>query len=243
MISRSAPSSEIISPVPSVKLQPRVEKWADEHDILAWFFSGPMRVVCDIIPLMAKKKVLVIDDSAEVRKFMGETLRRLGLEVETAITGKVAVARAKEHEPVLILCDVMLPDPCADAGGLFGGPGTICDESSCRGACCLPTSDCVETEHNACPGEFQGLQTDCAAADCPCPTPFADGDVDGDVDQEDFAVMQECFTGPGPTTVVGQCECFDRDNGGTGDDDVDTDDYAAFEVCATGPGVPVIPCE
>jgi len=140
-------------------------------------------------------------------------------------------------------CDVMLPDPCADAGGLFGGPGTICDESSCRGACCLPTSDCVETEHNACPGEFQGLQTDCAAADCPCPTPFADGDVDGDVDQEDFAVMQECFTGPGPTTVVGQCECFDRDNGGTGDDDVDTDDYAAFEVCATGPGVPVIPCE
>ena len=69
-----------------------------------------MRVVCDIIPLMAKKKVLVIDDSAEVRKFMGETLRRLGLEVVTAITGKVAVARAKEHEPDLILCDVMLPD-------------------------------------------------------------------------------------------------------------------------------------
>jgi DNA-binding response OmpR family regulator len=39
-----------------------------------------------------------------------ETLRRLGLEVVTAITGKIAVARAEEHGPDLILCDVMLPD-------------------------------------------------------------------------------------------------------------------------------------
>ena len=77
---------------------------------MAWLFSGPIRVVCGIIPLMAKKKVLVIDDSAEVREFVGETLRRLGFEVVTAITGKIAVARAKEHEPDLILCDVMLPD-------------------------------------------------------------------------------------------------------------------------------------
>ena len=77
---------------------------------MAWLFSGPIRVVCGIIPLMAKKKVLVIDDSAEVREYMRETLRRLGLEAVTAITGKVAIAKAREHEPDLILCDLMLPD-------------------------------------------------------------------------------------------------------------------------------------
>ena len=28
----------------------------------------------------------------------------------------------------------------------------------------------------------------------PCPIPFADADVDGDVDQEDFGKFQSCFT-------------------------------------------------
>jgi len=57
-----------------------------------------------------KRKVLIIDDNADFREFFRESLTKLGLETVTAITGRIAIARAKEHEPDLVLCDMMLPD-------------------------------------------------------------------------------------------------------------------------------------
>jgi hypothetical protein len=78
----------------------------------------------------------------------------------------------------------------------------------------------------------------------PCPDPFADTDDDGDVDQDDFAVLQACFTGDlGPFELPEECLCFDRPGPPNGDDDVDQGDLAAFEVCAltSGPGVPADP--
>jgi CheY-like chemotaxis protein len=59
---------------------------------------------------MAKGKVLVVEDQATFREFLSVSLSRLGLEVITALTGKVALSRAKEHRPDLVLLDVMLPD-------------------------------------------------------------------------------------------------------------------------------------
>jgi DNA-binding response OmpR family regulator len=54
--------------------------------------------------------VLVVEDQAPFREFLQINLTKLGLEVHTALTGKVALSRAKEHCPDLVLLDVMLPD-------------------------------------------------------------------------------------------------------------------------------------
>lgn len=68
-----------------------------------------------------------------------------------------------------------------------------------------------------------------------CPTPFADADEDGDVDQSDFAAFQACYTGsPASGSIPENCRCFNRHGG---DDDVDELDLQEFEKCATGPGI------
>ena len=69
-----------------------------------------------------------------------------------------------------------------------------------------------------------------------CGEVFADRDVDGDVDMDDFARLQACITTNGiapDEPVAAGCECFDRNVDG----DVDMDDIVEFERCATGPGV------
>ncbi|HQA45735.1 MAG TPA: hypothetical protein PK579_14390, partial [Phycisphaerae bacterium] len=63
---------------------------------------------------------------------------------------------------------------------------------------------------------------------------WADRDMDGDVDQEDFGLFQECFTGEAPGVAPG-CECFDHVNPGSGV--IDEFDLNAFEDCVTGPAV------
>ena len=59
---------------------------------------------------MPKGTVLVVEDQASFREFLQLGLGKLGLKVVTALTGKIALSRAKEHNPDLILLDVMLPD-------------------------------------------------------------------------------------------------------------------------------------
>lgn len=59
---------------------------------------------------MPKRTVLVVEDQASFREFLQLGLKKLGLDVVTALTGKIALTRAKEHSPDLILLDVMLPD-------------------------------------------------------------------------------------------------------------------------------------
>jgi hypothetical protein len=74
-----------------------------------------------------------------------------------------------------------------------------------------------------------------------CHDPFADIDADGDVDQQDFAEWQKCFTGEDVQEIQPLCGCFDRDNGGVGDGDIDGDDLVAFEACSSAPEVPADP--
>lgn len=59
---------------------------------------------------MLQGTVLIVEDQAPFREFLQISLSKLGLKVVTALTGKVALNRAKEHHPDLILLDVMLPD-------------------------------------------------------------------------------------------------------------------------------------
>ena len=78
-----------------------------------------------------------------------------------------------------------------------------------------------------------GSATSVAAQLSLLPVP-GDFDEDGDVDQEDYAHMQECFSG---TAVVQEDPaCLDADF--NGDLDVDLDDYGPFEDCFSGPNVP-----
>lgn len=55
------------------------------------------------------KKILVIEDNAEVRENLEEILELYGYGVVSAEDGKVGVEKALAESPDLILCDVMMP--------------------------------------------------------------------------------------------------------------------------------------
>lgn len=65
----------------------------------------------------------------------------------------------------------------------------------------------------------------------------ADMDHDGDVDQTDFGLFQNCLSG----TAIPQTDPACLDARLDGDTDVDTDDVAAFVGCASGMNVPADP--
>src|ERR1043166_6132841 len=55
-------------------------------------------------------KVLVIDDSPEVKDLVGETLQVNGYQVFAAEDGLSGVRLAQQYLPDLILCDVNMPE-------------------------------------------------------------------------------------------------------------------------------------
>lgn len=57
-----------------------------------------------------KKKILVIEDQAPMRRNIALLLELAGYEVATAENGRVGVEAARQHLPDLILCDVMMPE-------------------------------------------------------------------------------------------------------------------------------------
>ena len=60
-------------------------------------------------PTMAIKKIMVVDDSPTERAFMENLLKKRGYEVTVVESGDVAVERAKNDQPDLILMDVVMP--------------------------------------------------------------------------------------------------------------------------------------
>lgn len=57
-----------------------------------------------------KKKVLIVDDSALVRRFLSKIIESLGLEVDTAKNATEAIEKALENNYDLITLDMELPD-------------------------------------------------------------------------------------------------------------------------------------
>ncbi|MCB0660796.1 MAG: response regulator [Saprospiraceae bacterium] len=55
-------------------------------------------------------KILVIEDNNDVRDNLTELLELSGYEVESAENGKIGVQKAREFNPDLILCDIMMPE-------------------------------------------------------------------------------------------------------------------------------------
>jgi len=82
---------------------------------------------------------------------------------------------------------------------------------------------------------------DVAVTDALPPDDFLrfDVDDDGDVDQEDFATFQSCYTGASGQGTFDASACWRMD----ADDNlgVDASDLEAFEACASGPDVPADP--
>jgi len=57
-----------------------------------------------------KKKILIIEDQAAMRRNIALLLEIAGYQVFTAENGRVGVEAARKHLPDLVLCDVMMPE-------------------------------------------------------------------------------------------------------------------------------------
>ena len=55
------------------------------------------------------KKILVIEDTKEVRENIAEILESEGFEPISAENGEIGIALAGKTQPDLILCDIMMP--------------------------------------------------------------------------------------------------------------------------------------
>jgi two-component system OmpR family response regulator len=55
-------------------------------------------------------KVLVVDDELNITELVAMALRYEGFNVETALTGRDALAKVDSFKPALVILDVMLPD-------------------------------------------------------------------------------------------------------------------------------------
>src|SRR6187402_504415 len=57
-----------------------------------------------------KKKILIIEDQAPMRRNIGLMLQMEGYEVVSAENGRIGLELARKEKPDLILCDVMMPE-------------------------------------------------------------------------------------------------------------------------------------
>ncbi|MHC4839487.1 MAG: protein kinase domain-containing protein [Planctomycetota bacterium] len=55
------------------------------------------------------EKILVVDDSRELRTVLSAQLRKLGFEVQVAVDGEEGLRKAREFKPSLIIMDIMMP--------------------------------------------------------------------------------------------------------------------------------------
>ena len=56
------------------------------------------------------KKVLVIDDEADVRKYLVAVLEKHGFETLTAVNGREGFEMAKNERPDVVILDLMMPN-------------------------------------------------------------------------------------------------------------------------------------
>ena len=59
--------------------------------------------------MSANQKILVVDDEQDISDLISYNLTKEGYQVHTAINGKLAIEKAKEINPDLIILDVMMP--------------------------------------------------------------------------------------------------------------------------------------
>jgi hypothetical protein len=110
-------------------------------------------------------------------------------------------------------CLVLLPDECANQGGLYQGVGTTCATVTCpepTGACCVG-GDCIddvpESVCVASGGVWQGFGVPCSAVNCnaegACCIPATGGCLD--LTEADCLVASGVWQGPGTTCAGTVC--------------------------------------
>lgn len=57
-----------------------------------------------------QKRVLVVDDDAEIRELLASTLRSRSLEVDRAHDGREALAMMRENQYAVVLLDLLMPE-------------------------------------------------------------------------------------------------------------------------------------
>jgi len=58
---------------------------------------------------MAKTKILIVDDSADIVEMIAKRLKAQGYDTVTAVNGQEALEKTAAEKPDLILLDVMMP--------------------------------------------------------------------------------------------------------------------------------------
>jgi endonuclease/exonuclease/phosphatase family metal-dependent hydrolase len=147
-----------------------------------------------------------------------------------------------DHLPIVM--DVR-PNAFVDCNGnsvndpvdIANGTSADCDGNNVPDECQADSdADGVIDACDNCPAEPNALQADSDGDQigdaCDCASPFADVDGDGDVDQNDFGVVQVCLSGDS-SAAIESCRCLDRN----ADADVDATDLQSFLDCMSGPGI------
>ena len=65
--------------------------------------------IVDISKKESKKRILVVDDDEKIRKMLGFLLTAKGFAVESASSGKSAIAVMEQSMPNLVILDLMMP--------------------------------------------------------------------------------------------------------------------------------------
>jgi hypothetical protein len=116
-----------------------------------------------------------------------------------------------------------LPDTCESS---CGEPNGVCDRPGCGAK-----PDC---NRNGVPDECEPDSDGDGKPDV-CEAIYGDLDIDGDVDQTDFGIFQECMSGPKIAPSGARCSTADLDFDG----DIDNIDVNLFARCMTGSGQPI----
>ncbi|HOW71508.1 MAG TPA: M12 family metallo-peptidase [Phycisphaerae bacterium] len=118
-----------------------------------------------------------------------------------------------------------IPDTCDVS---CGTTGSVCDAAGCG-----QSKDC---NGNMLPDECEPDANHNGVADV-CEFQYGDFDLDGDVDQSDFGILQKCLAGNDITLPGSVCQGVDLDH----DDHIDASDLWMFRECLTGEGIPFNP--
>ena len=58
---------------------------------------------------MSQRHILLVDDEASIRRFVGAGLRAEGFEVTEAVNGEEAIQAVEERSPDMVLLDIRMP--------------------------------------------------------------------------------------------------------------------------------------
>ncbi|MEZ0600831.1 response regulator [Paraburkholderia sp. IW21] len=81
-------------------------RWSPENEIVADAPAG--ETASDVAPA-GVARLLVVDDNADLREYMGRILRAAGHTVQLAADGQAALEAARAAPPDMVLSDVMMP--------------------------------------------------------------------------------------------------------------------------------------